>query len=155
MTTNQSGRIADNAEMYIGELANNPRIVLKFLDFFCKKHPEDAKRHEARISEVREFQRMILKIEEEGIEVVHLDANKLYYPCDGGYLAIDNSTGDQFTEWFAKEEQAIAYLQADWGTGDDFRDQCTVEVFDAKRGIGPNTQECLIFLKPAKGGKAE
>lgn len=79
--------------------------------------------------------------------------SKFYFPSTGklgGFIAIDDSTGDKWTEWFPTEEQAISYLKADYGNGEDFRHECSIETIDVPRGIGPSAKELIIALKPAK-----
>ena len=63
---------------------------------------------------------------------IYVKKDRYYFPDDGengGFVAIDDSTGDEWTEWFPTEEQAIAYLMSDDGTGDDFRTKAIIETF--------------------------
>ena len=64
MTTNQSPKISDDAEMYVGVLANKPRIVVAFLDFWKKKHPKLYKKHQKLIDEQRAFYETGRRLEE-------------------------------------------------------------------------------------------
>ena len=80
------------------------------------------------------------------------------FPENGGWVAIDNRDGESFTEWFPANGQAMSYLDADYGTGDEFRHEAKIDGFESKRGIGANALEALITLKSARRqehGKAQ
>jgi hypothetical protein len=46
-----------------------------------------------------------------------------YDPESKTYIAVDNTSGELFTEEFNTEEEAYKYLSSDYGTGEDFKNK--------------------------------
>lgn len=69
------------------------------------------------------------------------------------WVAVDNSTGDAWTEEFMSEWAARAWLVGA-GEADEYRKQVIIKPIEAPRAINPKAkrkaEEVIIVMKPAK-----
>ena len=80
-------------------------------------------------------------------------AGRFYCKEGRVWVAVDNSTGDAWTEEFPSLAAAMAWLVGD-GEAEEYRKQVIIKPVEAPRAINPKAkrkaEEVIIVMKPAK-----